>query len=416
MAKSPVLDAAYPALIFKAGTLHHGALGVARTLGRLGVPIYAVVEDAGEPLSHSRYLTETFVWESSPANDEAFLNAMSGIAETIGSPAILFPVDDLSAIFVAENADTLRQWFLFPKLRQDLPRQLADKANLYSVCATLGISSARSLRPQSTADIEEFARDVGFPVVVKATEQWCIPSSGRNVVFIPNQESLFRFCESIKYEQPSRIIVQEYISGDDWIYHGYTNPESDLRVSFTGKKLLSFPPAGGATALGMSVCNDLLRRQAELLLNSISYSGIIDMDWRRDSRDGQYKLMDCNPRVGMNFRMFENHHGIDVIRAQHLDLTGRIVDNSPMIESRLFAVESYRLLSYLRGGRRATSGSAEHAHPAITSKEFAWWSNDDPLPIFAMSVLLFVRAISRRLKALWKIVAFRFNSFGFYRE
>jgi hypothetical protein len=25
MAKSPVLDAAYPALIFKAGTLHHGA-------------------------------------------------------------------------------------------------------------------------------------------------------------------------------------------------------------------------------------------------------------------------------------------------------------------------------------------------------------------------------------------------------
>ena len=76
------------------------------------------------------------------------------------------------------------------------------------------------------------------------------------------------------------------------------------------------------------------------------------MDWRQDKRDGQYKILDCNPRVGMNFRMFENSAAIDVVRAQHLNLTGRSIDLQ-MIEGRLFTVEPYYLLSYIRGGRRS---------------------------------------------------------------
>ena len=51
------------------------------------------------------------------------------------------------------------------------------------------------------------------------------------------------------------------------------------------------------------------------------------MDWRRDERDGKYKILDCNPRVGQNFRMFENAAEIDVVRAQHLDLSGRPIDD-----------------------------------------------------------------------------------------
>ena len=56
---SPTLDAKYPALILKMSpnVIHHGALAVARTLGRLGVPVYAVVENAYVPLALSRYLT-----------------------------------------------------------------------------------------------------------------------------------------------------------------------------------------------------------------------------------------------------------------------------------------------------------------------------------------------------------------------
>lgn len=109
MAALPSYDTRFPALIFKAsqGTIHHGAVGIARSLGRVGVPVYAIVEDQYTPLAVSRYVKNFFVWKRWPADREAFLKAMSAIGKSIGRATVLFPIDDLSAILVAENARAL---------------------------------------------------------------------------------------------------------------------------------------------------------------------------------------------------------------------------------------------------------------------------------------------------------------------
>ena len=67
------------------------------------------------------------------------------------------------------------------------------------------------------------------------------------------------------------------------------------------------------------------RESAARFCRAIGFSGIADLDWRLDRRDGRYKLLDFNPRVGAQFRLFETDAGIDVVRALHLDLTGRPV-------------------------------------------------------------------------------------------
>jgi D-aspartate ligase len=46
-------------------------------------------------------------------------------------------------------------------------------------------------------------------------------------------------------------------------------------------------------------------------------------------------------RIGQNFRMFESGAGVDVVRARHLDLSGRGINSAAMIEGRLFTVESF---------------------------------------------------------------------------
>ena len=153
----------------------------------------------------------------------------------------------------------------------------------------------------------------------------------------------------------------------------------------------------GSTALGTVGRKRSSRVASEKLLHAVGYSGIIDMDWRKDERDGQYKILDCNPRVGQNFRMFENAAGVDVVRAQHLDLSGRRIEDAARIEGRLFSVESFYVLALLRRVPRGASKQDAAKYLPAKSRERAWWSSDDPMPVLSMSVRLALRLPGRAL-------------------
>lgn len=394
LARLPDLDVETPVIILKAGRdpINHGGLGIARSVGRLGVPVFAIVEDADTPLARSRYVQEAFVWKGWPVDDDAFVQAISAIGTSIGRPSILFPIDDLAAIFVAENASRLVPRFLLPKLSPTLPRQIANKASFYELCNQIGLPCPRSIIPKSEDDVRRFVLKTGFPVVIKAAEQWNTVSYKLTTVVVHDWETLCAlFCRQVH----SAIILQEYINGDDWIYNGYSNFGKELHLGFTGKRLLAHPKGTGSTAIAVSLRNPTVYDQAQRLLRAIRYSGVCDLDWRRDSRDGQYKILDCNPRIGLNFQIFENTAGIDVARALHLDLTGREVQQGPMVRQ-LFVVEHLYLRSIIRDGRRGAPANVAASAFQIR-KRLAWWSINDPLPFFAMIIRVLLAAIARRL-------------------
>src|SRR6185437_3573640 len=65
------IDSRIPALLLKVGQypIHSGGLGVIRTLGRLGIPVYAITEPGLTPAVASRYCTEAFVWRATGAEE-----------------------------------------------------------------------------------------------------------------------------------------------------------------------------------------------------------------------------------------------------------------------------------------------------------------------------------------------------------
>ena len=390
----------YPVLIFKASRdpVNHGALGIARTLGRLGVPVYAIVEDAHTPLAACRYIQNVFVWKNWPADHDAFVSAISAIGAIIGRPTILYPIDDLAAISVAENASRLNGRFLFSQLSATLPRQMANKASFYALCNQMNLPCARSTIPKSDEDVRRFVLQTGFPIVIKPAEQWNTNTLKTNIVH--NWEMLSAVC---KPEQHSLIILQEYIDGEDWLYNGYSNFEKQLYLGFTGRRLLVHPKDTGSTAIGLSLANQSLCIQAQMLLRAICYSGICDLDWRRDIRDGQYKIIDCNPRIGLNFEMFENAAGIDVARALHLDLSGRKIERAPMIEGRLFIVEHLYLRSVIRGGCPDAHAANARAPALAITRKLAWWRIDDPMPFFVVGMRIGLAAIRRRIIRFFRV-------------
>jgi len=363
--------------------MHHGDLAVARTLGRLGVPVYAVVADGLAPIAASRYATKSFIWKSWPRNQTGFLEAMSAIAASIGRPAIVFPMDDLSSILAAESGAELARSFVLPQVRPGLPRQLADKMLLNSLCLKVGIPVACSVVPHSMNDVFAFAKTSKFPVVLKAAQQWALLDGRFSTKIVATSDELIAFYKKLKDVSQPPSILQEYFDGEDWISHGYYNSAKRIHMTFTGRKLLGYPAAAGSTAVGLSVPNETLRRQTENLLDEISYSGIVDIDWRRDGRDGQYRILDCNPRIGQNFRMFESTTGVDVVRAQYLDLTGQSIGDTSMVAGRSFTVETFCFLAFLRGSSSTSPAGGVMKSPG-PRRELAWWSRDDPLPFFVM--------------------------------
>jgi D-aspartate ligase len=403
---SPQLDVTVPVLVLKTGryVLQHGTLGIVRSLGRLGVPVYVIIEDRFSPIATSRYLAGAFIRDTSNPDLGRLVTDLATIAKRIGRPAILVPTDDTAAAFIGEHAGVLEKWYLFAPIPKELPPRVANKKELFFLCRSIGIPCPEAVFPQSVRDVREFAERAAFPVVIKAADSRRLRNNARSTSIARSPSELFSIYERAEDPESPNLIFQECIPqscAEDWIFHGYCNPQTDCFVAFTGRKLRSFPPFAGMTTLGISVVNEPLRLQAEKLLRAIGYAGIMDMDYRLDKRDGLYKLLDFNPRIGANFRIFEDRAGLDVIRALHLDLTGTSVRPSPPVGGRKLVVESHDLFAsfgYMRQGELTARGWWQTLKGR---REFVWFSLVDPIPFPVMCVRLMIFVLGRVMRRSW---------------
>lgn len=399
------VDRSVPGLIVKFGDypLHHGGVGAIRSLGRLGVPMYAIAEDRCTPAAVSRYLRRAFVWPTTGTEEpERLVEGLFGIGRKIGRPTVLIPTDEEAAVLIAEHQDALAAWFLFPCVDAKLPRRLASKQALHELCAEHGVPSPTGVFPQSYEEIERFAEGARFPVVAKNREAFERRSrpAVNGTMRIADREGLLRLARGWG-ERPG-VVLQEYLpreDAEDWIVHAYFDAESTPLAMFTGVKVRSWPPHAGMTANAYIVDNPELADIAARFIKQIGFTGVIDLDLRFDRRDGQYKLLDFNPRTGAQFRLFENEAGIDVVRAMHLDLTGRPVPEGEQLAGRRYIVENIdlpALLAYRRSGY-----TTPHAPARASGTELAWFAGDDPLPFLTM-LARFVRPGVRHLHQLWR--------------
>jgi predicted ATP-grasp superfamily ATP-dependent carboligase len=337
------------------------------------------------------------------------------VGESIGRPAVVIPVDDEAAVLIAEHQAELSPEFLFPRVQPRLPRKLASKPGLYDLCIAHGVPAPTSVTPATFDEAGDFAATATYPIVVKNAEVW--ERRRRPVVpgttIVPTEDELLalltrpppdllpdRLRTSPRSESPG-VILQEYLPPEhsqDWIVHLYCGADADSQVLFTGRKIRSWPPAHGVTACAYSVANPQLAEMARRFCDQIGYLGIADLDVRLDLRDGRYKLVDFNPRAGNQFRLFESESGVDVVRAQHLDLTGRQIPPGRQIDGRRIIVEHADIpaqLAYRRLDKNATGDGS--ARPAHTTTEFAWLARDDPFP-FVVMVRHVIGAAVRKLR------------------
>jgi D-aspartate ligase len=394
-------DTSTPAVVLKfdPNVMHHGGLGAIRSLGRLGVPVYGVHEEGWAPAAHSRYLTGRFFWRPDPAHAERTREGLVRLAERIGRRAVLIPTDDAGAIFLAEHGAGLAEWFSFAAPAPDLPRRVAGKYSLAGLCRELGVPAPRTSLPGSLAQARDFAATAGYPVIVKLATPWQKSGHKLRSTAIAHGERELGELYAASERAGTAVMLQEFIPpspGCDWFFHGYCDAASVCSPAFTGVKDRSYPAHTGLTSLGHAAANDGLRGQVTALMARLRYRGIADLDFRRDERDGQYKLLDFNPRLGAQFRLFRDTAGLDVVVAAYLDLTGQRATAAGQVDKRSFLVENYDPLGAVRYWREGELGLASWLGSLRRADELAWFARDDLRPFGLMCVRMGWRAVSRR--------------------
>ena len=382
--------------------LHHGGLGIARTTGRLGIRVYWVHGQPWPPpgtLSH--YVCGRTFWDPD-APDEASVEYLLEWGRRIGGEPILIPIDDKATIFVADQAEALRERFLFPDQPTGLARALSSKKEMHFLCRKMGVPTPGAAFPRSGDDVAMFVETAVFPIVLKRIAGWLPENRTRmkSVTIVNSPEELLEEYEKIETPGEPNVMLQEYIPGDPesvWMFNGFFTNHSECLVGFTGKKIRQTPPFTGATTLGICLRNETVEKTTIDFMRKIGYSGIVDMGYRYDRRDGQYKLLDVNPRVGSTFRLFVDSNGMDVVRALYLDLTGQPVRCGAPREGRKWIVEQSDLMSSLRLARLGKLTPGEWARSLRGLQEGAWFARDDFVPFVLMCWASLVRA-GRELK------------------
>lgn len=397
------VDVTTPAVVLKfdPNVMHHGGLGVIRSLGRLGVPVYGVHEDVLAPAANSRYLRGRFFWRPDPADVGRVVAGLSRLAEIIGRPAVLIPTDDAGAIFLDEHGDELRGRFIFPCPPRRLPRRLAGKHSLSEVCREFGVASPLTALPGSLDQAREFAEAAGYPVIAKLTAPWRATRGLRSTQVIACPDELGRVYDDCA-RADAGLMLQEFVPGGrahDWFFHGYCDENSDCRPAFTGVKDRSYPSAAGLTSFGRSAPNDALKGEITALLARLGYRGLLDLDIRLDARDGRYHLLDFNPRLGAQFRVFRDGAGTDVALAAYLDLTGQPIPLAAQVDGRSFLVENYDPISALARWRAGELDARSWLASVRGTDECAWFARDDLRPFGLMCVRMGWRAVTRKLPA-----------------
>ena len=394
-------DWSTPAVVLKfdQNVLHHGSLGVIRSLGRLGVPVYGVHEGPWAPAASSRYLSGRFFWQPRPDDPQRTLSGLLSLASRIGRRAVLYATDDAGAIFLAEHGDVLREAFAFPRPPADLPRRLAGKYSMFQLCRELGVPAPQAMLAWSPGEAAAFAGQAGFPLIAKLTTPWRGTAGQlRSTTIVATPSELQEICARAD-ETSTGLMLQEYIPpapGQDWFFHGYFDPAGHCQTAFTGVKDRSYPAHAGLTSLGRAVPNSRLREQVTGMAATIGFRGIADLDLRFDPRDAQYKLLDFNPRLGAQFRLFTTGTGVDVARAAYLDLTGQPAETGEMTRGRRFLVENYDPLGAVGYWRRGELGLGSWVRSLRRVDEVAWLARDDLRPFGLMCARMAWRGLTRR--------------------
>lgn len=248
------------------------ALAAIRNLGKRGIDVVAASERRLAQGFFSRYASESVVYPS-PLDAGAFLSSLIDVVRS-RSVDVVLPVGDVVTSVLSRHADELRREVAIAVPDPDVLAVAEDKERVTSFARANGVPVPRVYEPHELVE--------RFPVVVKARK-------GSGNVRYANSPS-----ELANARGPGQT-VQEWIDGEAFGFFALFDHGRECAL-FMHRRIREFPVTGGMSTVAESVFDPALREVGLRLLRALRWHGVAMAEFKKDTRDGQYKLIEVNPK------------------------------------------------------------------------------------------------------------------------
>jgi D-aspartate ligase len=372
-------------------------LGVARSLGTHGIPVWVFDPDRSKSIAQFSRYTTRFVETKENITD--VLLAEGRKHELDG--CVVFPVTDEYVEILAANHEALSSIYRVTTPTLDVTRFALDKRLTYRRADELGIATPWTAVGDSVADLE--AQAIPYPAILKpAVNHHFFPMTNIKALPVQNPAELRRAFAQMSGNIPaSEILVQERIPGGGENQFSFCALYRNGRscASFVAQRRRQYPVEfGNASTFVETTSQPVVETAGRKFLESIGFDGIAEVEFKFDPRDGRYKILDVNLRawgwhslgkaVGIDFPylLWRQAVGLPVTPVEnHWDSAWvrEITDCVAIAKSQNPMAELKALL------KAALSGK-------LTLATFRF---SDPVPFFAEFALWISSGLSRQRKA-----------------
>jgi predicted ATP-grasp superfamily ATP-dependent carboligase len=307
----------------------HTGLGIARQLWGTGVRVIGLSAHS-QIYGNSSRLCEVRRAPNSQEHPEQLADLLVRIATDLQG-AVVFPTRDADILFLDRFRAELEPFYTLAIPPKQVVSRVMDKAAVAQTAVNTGIPVPGTTVVKDESTLRSAAEAVGFPCVVKpiSSVHWRQGNNWNRV----GARKAFRVMNFLELQQVydrirgvhSEVLLQEWIPGGDdqlTIWGGYLSEQGHPLAYFTARKILQSPPEFGTglaveTASIPALCDPSVR-----LCNALDYHGIAEIEYKLDSRDGQFKLIEINPRH-WDWHELGRACQINITRVAYCALTGQ---------------------------------------------------------------------------------------------
>jgi predicted ATP-grasp superfamily ATP-dependent carboligase len=355
------------------------ALAVVRSLGRHRIPVCVLQSDEHSIARHSRYSTHSFTWNE--GGDRQRRERLLELVADYGmeSWTVIATGDEDAALLAREHAAlsghvklTVPPW--------EVLRNAYDKRAMHALADALGLAQPETRLRVDPATLAQL--QLRFPAIVKpaykvernaltAAKAWRVDDAA---------ELTRCFEAAARLVDPAALMVQELVPGDEQLSCAALCVGGELLASLTARRTRQFPLEFGKASTYVETIDDRsIVDDARRLLGAMRFSGIAEVEFKRDPDSGANKLLDVNPRA-WGWQSLCDRAGVDFPLLLWLHANGHPL---PQTLPRT-GVRWVRMAFDLQAVARMLASHALSLHDYVQSLRgplvFATFARDDPLP------------------------------------